>query len=171
MNRYVEDRAKRRAKVVRPHRYRSSSKACMAQSGTDFELAGFRRLRFMLFGILIIRSSVALSADDRQDDFDFCVRPQIPACISDASTYRSKSANGACQTSVSRYINEALTYRACVGRELGRINLQANRVIDYLKCRSKHDSKCPPFHVPSPGSCTDGSCAFEVELNRPAKKP
>ncbi len=80
--------------------------------------------------------------DAPYSSFGLCVRPQTPACIDLAATYRTAGALAACKQELGRYIRAVLDYRSCLDAEMRRANLDANRAIDDFKCATAHQKPC-----------------------------
>jgi hypothetical protein len=101
-------------------------------------------MRIFLAIAFSILSVSAASADPGQSPsgFEFCAEPIVPACIDHDQTYSDAAQRAACERTMSRFVNNALAYRACLQREIQRGVLSANAAIDRFKCRMDAKAAC-----------------------------
>lgn len=70
----------------------------------------------------------------------YCAPPYRPACIDNLPPNPKDRAN--CETVIRAFVDQVVRYRICLSAEASRAVLEANLVLDALKC-SKSKEACP----------------------------
>ena len=82
--------------------------------------------------ILQTFSPFSASAQDDLRGFSYCAPPYPPKCA--RASFARKEAAAACGAEVDSYVAAVFSYRACLAREMERAVLEANRMVQILKC-------------------------------------
>jgi hypothetical protein len=98
----------------------------------------------LLFAIVVITQPVsqgrAQSVVVDRWGWGYCAPPYRPACIDNFPKNPQDRAN--CETVIKGFVDQVVHYRICLSAESARAVLEANLVLDALRCAKSKES-CP----------------------------
>ena len=106
-------------------------------------------MRFLLISCALFAAGPAQAAG-----FDYCVRPQLPACIDNPKTYASPAGQIACDAESRSLIAATFSYRECMSRTVETTLKATNEALDRYKCKKRGSKYCdvkpkpPAFQEP-----------------------
>jgi|GEM_PF-3065942 len=83
--------------------------------------------------VLPIVSSLAAKAGEDRWQWAYCAPPYPPACV--GAPAKEAKARLSCERAADAYVADVFKYRDCLNKEMQRAVLEANKVIQTLKCR------------------------------------
>ena len=106
-------------------------------------------MRFLLFFCALFAAGPAQAAG-----FDYCVRPQLPACIGNPETYAFPAGQAACDAEARGLVAATYAYRECIAHNVETTLKATNEALDRYRCKKRGSKYCdikpkpPAFQVP-----------------------
>ena len=82
--------------------------------------------------VLPIVSPLAAKAGEDRWQWAYCAPPYPPACVE--APAKEAKARKSCEQAAEAYVADVVKYRDCLTKEMERAVLEANKVIQTLKC-------------------------------------
>ncbi len=82
--------------------------------------------------VLPIVSSLAAQAGEDRWQWGYCAPPYPPACV--GAPAKEAKARKSCEQATEVYVADVFKYRDCLTKEMERAVLEANKVIQAMKC-------------------------------------
>lgn len=73
---------------------------------------------------------------------DACVKPPMPLCLEDTTTYVAAERLMDCQIAVRRYVDETMDYTKCLNDEVVRTGDEMTRAVNLFNCRLSARRDC-----------------------------
>lgn len=73
---------------------------------------------------------------------DACVKPPMPACLDDSSTWVAAERLQDCQGAVKRYIDQTMDYTKCLNDEVVRTGDEMTKAVNRFNCRLSARQDC-----------------------------
>lgn len=102
-----------------------------------------RRLACLILGsVMAAVVTVAVAAVPAAGAATICVKPLVPACMNDTTTFVAADKMQACQFEVKDYVDKTMAYLGCVSEEHKATGQEVTRNVERFNCRLSGKQNC-----------------------------